>query len=344
MAWRNACKAIGAICVAAAMAVAAPLAATAGALDEVKKRGELRCGVSEGVAGFSEKDASGQWKGFDADYCRAIAAAVLGDPAKVSFTPLSAPERFAALRDGRVDVLARNTTWTLDREASQGVLFAGVSYYDGQGFLVRRAMGVDSALGLSGAKVCVEDGTTTRLNLADFFRANSMTYEELVFPNAAEAFAAFRDGKCDVLTRDQSALYGERLRLDRPEEAVVLADVISREPLGPAVRADDVSWFNVVKWIHFALVNAEELGVGQADVGRALESQKPEVRRFTGAEGGFGKALGLDPDWAIRMVKAVGNYGEIYERNLGVNTKLAVPRGLNHLWNMGGILYAPPMR
>lgn len=318
--------------------------ASAGTLDTVKQRGMLECGVSEGLSGFSDKDAQGRWSGFDVDFCRAVAAAVLGDPAKVNFTPLSAAQRFEALKTGRVDLLSRNSTWTLGREAELGLAFAGITYHDGQGFLVRRSLGVDGALALDKPRICVESGTTTQLNLADFFRANAMTYEEKAFPGAAEAFKAFQSGECDVLTRDQSALYGERLRLEKPGEAVVLPDVISKEPLGPVVRSDDFPWFNIVKWVNFALVNAEELGIAAADVDAALASQKPDVRRFTGAEGGFGKALGLAPDWALQAVKAGGNYAEIYERNLGTGSKLAIPRGLNQLWSMGGVLYAPPLR
>lgn len=328
--------------VIAALAVATP--AAAGTLDSVKQRGTLQCGVSEGVSGFSEKDADGKWNGFDVDFCRAVAAAVLGDATKVAFTPLSAGERFDALKSGKVDLLARNSTWTLGREAELGLAFAGISYHDGQGFLAKRSLGVDGALSLDKAKICVEAGTTTQLNLADFFKANSMTYEEKAFPGAAEALAAFQSGQCDVLTRDQSALHGEKQKLAKPAEAVVLPDVISKEPLGPVVRSDDFPWFTVVKWVNFALINAEELGIAAADVDQAMKSQKPEVRRFTGAEGGFGKALGLSDDWAIRAVKATGNYAEIYERNLGAQAKLGIPRGLNQLWNMGGVLYAPPLR
>ena len=328
--------------VIAALAFAAP--AAAGTLDPVKQRGTLQCGVSEGVSGFSEKDAAGVWNGFDVDFCRAVAAAVLGDATKVAFTPLSASQRFEALKSGKVDLLARNSTWTLGREAELGLAFAGISYHDGQGFLAKRSLGVDGALSLDKAKICVEAGTTTQLNLADFFRANSMTYEEKAFPGAAEALSAFQSGQCDVLTRDQSALHGERLKLAKPAEAVVLPDVISKEPLGPVVRSDDFPWFTVVKWVGFALVNAEELGISSANLDEALKSQKPDARRFIGAEGGFGKALGLDADWAVRAVKAGGNYAEIYERNLGTGSKLGIPRGLNQLWNMGGVLYAPPLR
>lgn len=320
------------------------LPAAAGTLDSVKQRGALQCGVSEGVTGFSEKDAQGNWRGLDVDFCRAVAAAVLGDASKVAFTPLSASQRFDALKGGKVDLLARNSTWTLGREAELGLAFAGITYHDGQGFLAKRSLKVDSALSLDKAKICVEAGTTTQLNLADFFKANSMTYEEKVHPSAAEAFAAFENGQCDVLTRDQSALHGDRLRLAKPAEAIVLPDVISKEPLGPVVRSDDFPWFTVVKWVNFALVNAEELGISSANLDEALKSQKPDVRRFTGGEGGFGKALGLDADWAIRVVKAAGNYSELYERNLGTGSKLGIPRGLNQLWSMGGVLYAPPLR
>ncbi|MDP3601815.1 MAG: amino acid ABC transporter substrate-binding protein [Bosea sp. (in: a-proteobacteria)] len=329
---------------AVASAAALALPAAASTLATVKQRGVLHCGVSEGLNGFSAKDAQGAWSGFDVDFCRALAAAVLGDPQKVSFTPLSASERFDALKAAKVDLLSRNSTWTLGREAELGLAFAGITYHDGQGFLAKRALGVDGALALDKAKICVETGTTSQANLADFFRANSLTYEEKPFGSAAEAFKAFEAGACDVLSRDQSALYGERLRLAKPGDAIVLPDVISKEPLGPVVRSDDFAWFTVVKWVNFALINAEELGISTTTIPAALASQKPDVRRFTGAEGGFGKALGVDPDWAVKAVRAGGNYAEIYERNLGTGSKLAIPRGLNQLWSMGGVLYAPPLR
>jgi general L-amino acid transport system substrate-binding protein len=319
-------------------------AASAGTLDSVKSRGTLQCGVSEGLFGFSAKDEKGEWAGFDVDFCRAVSAAIFGDPKKVAFVPLSAAERFEALKAGRIDLLSRNSTWTLEREAGLGLLFAGITYHDGQGFMASRRLNVTSALELDKAKVCVQTGTTTQLNLADFFRANSMTYEERPFASAEAALAAFEAGQCDVMTRDQSALYAERLKLARPGEAVILPDVISKEPLGPVTRADDLAWFNLVKWVNFALVNAEELGISSASAGEAMASSKPDVRRFVGAEGDLGKSLGLDKDWAIRAVRAVGNYAEIYERNVGVKSKLGIPRGLNQLWSMGGILYAPPLR
>jgi general L-amino acid transport system substrate-binding protein len=322
--------------------VAAP--AFAGTLDAVRQRGELRCGVSDGLPGFSERASGGEWAGFDVDFCRAVAGAVFNDPAKVTFVPLSAAERFDALRSDRIDLLSRNSTWTLEREAGQGLAFAGITFHDGQGFMVRRRRDVSSALELDRAKICVATGTTTQLNLSDFFRANSMTYEEHAFPTSSEAFDAFKSGQCDVLTRDQSALYAERLKLDHASDAVILPDVISKEPLGPVTRSDDFAWFNVVKWVNFALVNAEELGVTSTSAAQALASEKPEVRRFVGAEGGLGKMLGLDDQWALNAVRAAGNYSEIYERNLGVRSPLGIPRGLNQLWSMGGILYAPPVR
>ena len=329
---------------AAAIFCGATAPGAAGTLETVKQRGNLQCGVSEGLFGFSEQNSRGEWSGFDVDFCRAVAGAIFDDSTKVTFVPLSASERFDALRAGRIDLLSRNSTWTLEREAGLGLAFAGITYHDGQGFMVMRALNVTSALELDGAKVCVETGTTTQLNLEDFFRANSMSFELRAFPNSADALAAFQSGQCNVLTRDQSALYAERLKLPRSGEAVILPDIISKEPLGPVTRADDFAWFNVVKWVNFALVNAEELGISSATVDEATGSRKPDVRRFAGAEGGLGKMLGLEDDWALRAVRAAGNYSEIYERNLGVKSRLGIPRGLNQLWSMGGVLYAPPLR
>lgn len=322
--------------------LAAP--AAAGTLDTVKQRGTLNCGVSEGLYGFSAKDAQGNWSGFDVDFCRAVAAVLFDDAAKVNFVPLSASDRFDALKSGKVDLLARNSTWTLGREAQLGLAFAGITYHDGQGFMVKRDINVSSALELQKPVVCVEAGTTTQLNLADFLKANSVAYEEKALPSAAETLAAFESGACNVLTRDQSALYAERLKLKDPASAVILPDVVSKEPLAPVTRSDDFPWFTLVKWVNFALVNAEELGVTSKNTAEALASAKPDVRRFVGAEGDFGKSLGVDNAWALRAVKAVGNYAEVYERNLGVNSRLGIPRGLNQLWLSGGILYAPPLR
>ena len=316
----------------------------AATLDTVKQRGSLTCGVSQGLPGFSDRDAQGNWTGFDVDFCRAVAAAIFDDPKKVTFVPLSATERFDALREGKIDVLSRNSTWTLDREAGSGMLFATVTYYDGQGFMLAPRLKATSALELDKASICVQKGTTTELNLADFFHANSMTYRELAFDTLAEAIKSFEDGQCDVFTADQSALYAERVTLAKPQGVEVLPDVISKEPLGPVVRSDDIAWFNIVKWVGFALVDAEELGIGTDTIADALASSKPDARRFSGAEGDFGKRLGLDNGWAIRAVRAVGDYGEMFERNIGAHSRLGVPRGLNQLWSQGGILYAPPMR
>ncbi len=328
----------------AALLLAFTLPAAAGTLETVKQRGNVQCGVSEGLYGFSDRNSQGQWSGFDVDFCRAVASTIFNDPDKVTFVPLSAGERFEALREGRIDLLSRNSTWTLEREAGLGLAFAGVTYHDGQGFLVMRNLNVTSALELDRAKVCVERGTTSQLNVADFFAANSMTFEERAFPSAAAALDAFKSGQCNVLTRDQSALYAERLKLAHPTDAIVLPDVISKEPLGPVTRADDFAWFNIVKWVNFALVNAEELGITSKNASEAAGSRKPDVRRFAGAAGGLGRLLGLEDDWAIRAVRAGGNYSEIYERNIGVKSRLGIPRGLNQLWSMGGILYAPPLR
>ena len=321
-----------------------PAVATAGTLENVRQRGTLNCGVSQGLAGFSDRDPQGNWNGFDVDFCRAVATAVLGDPAKVTFVPLSATERFEALKAGRIDVLSRNSTWTLEREVTLGLLFAGITYHDGQGFMVLRRPAVTSALELDGVAVCVQEGTTSALNVADYFRANSMKLTLHTLPTSTEAVKALEAGRCDVLTSDQSALFAERLKLAKPGEAVILPDVISKEPLGPVTRADDLRWYSIVKWINFGLVNAEELGISRATADEALRSAKPDVRRFVGAEGDLGTKLGLDNAFAIRVVKVLGNYAEIYERNVGAASRLGIPRGLNQLWSMGGILYAPPMR
>jgi general L-amino acid transport system substrate-binding protein len=318
--------------------------ASAGTLDTVKQRGALACGVSTGLPGFSDRDDKGAWSGFDVDYCRALAAAVFDDPAKVNYLPLNAAERFEALQSGKIDVLSRNSSWTIEREANLGLLFAGILYHDGQGFLVLRHPDIASALELDKVGVCVQKGTTSEQNLADYFHFNNMALDLHVYDTVAEAMKSLEGGTCDVFTADQSALYALRTTLAKPEAAVILPDVISKEPLGPVVRGDDVAWFNLVKWVGFGLVDAEELGVTSHNIDKALASQKPEVRRLTGAEGGFGAKLGVDNAFALRAVKAVGNYGEIFDRNLGTGSKLKIPRGLNQLWSAGGVLYAPPMR
>lgn len=337
-------RALRGLAAAAIVAAGAATVAQAATLEDVRKRGALNCGVSQGLPGFSDRDAKGEWSGFDVDFCKAVAAAVLGDASKVSYTPLSANERFEALRSGKIDVLSRNSTWTLEREATLGLLFAGVMYHDGQGFLVLRRPQVISALELDGVSVCVQSGTTSQANLGDFMRANSMGYKELVFPSLAEAIKALESGQCDVFTADQSALFAERIKLADPGAAVILPDVISKEPLGPVVRADDVKWFNIVRWVNYALINAEELGISTATIAEAAASQKPAVRRFVGAQGNLGQALGLDNAWALKAVQAVGNYAEVFERNIGSRSRLGISRGLNQLWSTGGILYAPPLQ
>ncbi|MES1148994.1 MAG: amino acid ABC transporter substrate-binding protein [Bradyrhizobium guangdongense] len=318
--------------------------ARAQTLKAVMERGTLNCGVGQGLLGFSSMDDKNAWSGFDVDICRAVAAAIFGDPAKVTFTPLDAATRFSALQSGKIDVLSRNSTWTMSRESSLGLMFAGVAYYDGQGFLLRREAKIDTALQLGGKTVCTQTGTTTELNLADYFRANDMPLKVLALATAEESRQAYDDRKCDVLTSDVSQLYAERLKLSAPDSHMILPEVISKEPLGPAVRQGDDQWFNLVKWTLYALINAEELGVKQATIDDALKSSNPNIKRLVGTEGEFGAQLGLANDWAVRAVRAVGNYGEIYERNVGTQSKLSIPRGLNALWTQGGIQYAPPVR
>lgn len=313
-------------------------------LEQVQKRGTLACGVSEGLPGFSEKNAKGEWSGFDVDYCRAIAAAIFGDKTKVTFTSLTAANRFESLAAGKVDVLARNTTWTIERELKYKLLFAGTSYYDGQGFLVPRAKNLTSSLELNNSKVCVQKNTTTLLNLGDYFRANSMKLEVVEAASLDELLKFYDSGKCNVMTSDVSKLYAGRAKLTNSDLHMILPDVISKEPLGPVVRQDDVHWFTLVRWVHFALVNAEELGVSSKTLSAALNSKKPSVQRLLGVDGNFGKGLKIRPDWVASLIKSVGNYGEIYSRNVGPASKLEIPRGLNQLWNTGGILYAPPVR
>jgi len=319
-------------------------AAAAQTLKAVIDRGALICGVSHGLPGFAIADANGVWSGLDVDYCRAVAAAIFNDPAKVRFTPLSAEERFDALRAGKVDVLAHNSTWTMSREAEYGLVFVGVNYYDGQGFLVRKAPEIASALELDGAKVCVQTATTTIDNFEDYFRSNNLKFEAVEEASQDDALKDYDAGKCAALTSDVSQLYALRLQLSHPRDHVILPDVISKEPLGLAVRQDDARWAQIVKWVGFALIDAEELGVGSKTVDDALKSKKPAVRRLVGAEGNFGEEIGLGAAWAANAVRAVGNYGEVYERNVGSKSKLGIPRGLNELWDLGGIQYAPPIR
>jgi len=313
-------------------------------LKRTVRRDAVHCGVNTGLPGFSAQDDKGNWSGFDVDFCRAIAAAIFDDPKKVKFVPLDAKERFVELDNRKVDVLARNSTWTMSRETDYYLHFAGVSYYDGQGFMVPRARNKTSALELDGSKVCVQEETTTALNLADFFRANNMKYEEKIYGKLDDVFNNYASGKCDVLTSDVSQLYALRLKLAKPGEHDILPDVISKEPLGPVVRQKDDDWHLLVKWTLFAMINAEELGIDSKNLAEAQQSKKPDVMRLVGTEGEYGEGLGLTKDWAVRIVHHVGNYGEIFERNLGSGSSLGIPRGLNQLWNAGGILYAPPIR
>ena len=327
----------------AALSCLTAVTATAGTLDQIKARGTLICGANTGLAGFSLPDDQGVWKGLDVDECRAIAAAIFNDPGKVKFLPVNAKDRPTILASGEVDVILRNTTWTMSRELG-GMFFTGINFYDGQGFMVRKKLGVDSALKLDGASVCVQQGTTTELNLADYFRANKMKLEAVVFATDDEATKAYDSGRCDAYTTDASGLYSERLKMSVPDDHIVLPEIISKEPLGPAVRKDDIQWFEIVQWTHFALVTAEELGVTKANVDAMLKSDNPNIRRLLGVEGDFGKAMGLNNDWAYQIIKAEGNYGEIFERNVGQDSPIKIKRGLNALWDKGGLQYAPPIR
>lgn len=326
------------------LAISATGASAQATLAQVKQRGILNCGSNTGLAGFGVPDAQGNWKGLDVDLCRAISATIFNDPNKVKFIPLSAKDRFTALQSGEVDVLVRNSTWTMTRDASLGLLFTGVNYYDGQGFLVRKKLGVNSALQLNGASVCTQQGTTTELNLADYFRANNLKYEVVAFATSDETVKAYDAGRCDAFTTDASGLYAERLKLTNPDEHLVLPEIISKEPLGPAVRNTDPQWFNLIKWVHFAMLNAEELGVTQANVDEKTKSDNPEIKRLLGTEGKFGEQVGLTADWVVRIVKHVGNYGESFERNVGQGSLLKIARGQNGLWTKGGLQYAPPVR
>jgi general L-amino acid transport system substrate-binding protein len=313
-------------------------------LDGVLEKGFLQCGVSQGLPGFSSTDENGNWSGLDVDYCRAVAAAIFGDADAVKYTPLSASERFTALQSGEIDLLSRNTTWTQTRDTSLGINFAAVTYYDGQGFMVRKDLGISSALELDGASVCTNQGTTTELNMADYFRANGMSYEPVVFVKADEVVAAYDSGRCDVYTTDASGLAAQRTKLAEPDAHMVLPEIISKEPLGPAVPHGDDQFFDIVKWTVFATVEAEEMGLNSDNIARLLidsNNPTPAQKRFVGTEGALGENLGLDAKWAYNVVRQVGNYGEIWERNVA---PLELPRGVNELWTNGGVMYAPPLR
>jgi general L-amino acid transport system substrate-binding protein len=321
---------------------AAPAFAQQSTLDAVRSKGFVQCGVNTGLAGFSQPDSKGVWKGIDVDMCRAVAAAVFGDSNKVRYTPLTAQQRFTALQSGEVDILARNTTWTITRDTSLGLNFVGVNYYDGQGFMVHRKLNVKSAKQLNGATVCVQPGTTTELNLADYFRANRMTFKPVVIEKMEEVLNAYFAGRCDVYTTDHSGLIAVRAsRAPKPEEHIILPEIISKEPLGPAVRHGDDRWFDVVKWSLQAMMEAEELGLTSKNIDQQASSTNPAIQRIVGTSGDVGKMLGIDNKWAYNIIKQVGNYGESFDANL---KPLGFERGLNRQWTQGGLMYAPPIR
>ncbi|WP_418138453.1 amino acid ABC transporter substrate-binding protein [Marinomonas sp. RS-M-Aa-14] len=336
---------VGKLLSTAAIAATISTGAAAATLDDVKAKGFIQCGVSQGVPGFSNADSNGEWSGIDVDACRATAAAIFGDAQKVKFTPLSAKERFTALQSGEIDILARNTTWTYTRDTSLGLDFTAVNFYDGQGFMVRKDLGVESAKDLDGATVCTEQGTTTELNMADFFRKNKLSYVPVVVQKADEALSAYSSGRCDVFTTDKSGLAAHRSKLSDPSAHVILPETISKEPLGPVVRHGDNQWKDIVTWAMFVQVNAEEMGITSKNVAKIkAETIDPEIKRLLGAEGDMGAQLGLPASWAYDIIAKVGNYGEVFERNVGPSTPVGLPRGINNLWTEGGVMYAPPVR
>jgi general L-amino acid transport system substrate-binding protein len=337
-------KALVTIAIGLAASVAATAASAQATLNAVKQRGTLQCGSNPGLAGFGVPDAQGNWTGLDVDYCRAVSAAIFNDPNKVRFIPLSAKDRFTALQSGEIDLLVRNSTATMSRDTSLGLDFPAINYFDGQGFMVRKTLGVAAAKELNGASVCTQQGTTTELNLADFFRSNNLKYEVVAFASADETFKAYDSGRCDAFTTDASGLYAERLKATNPDDHIVLPEIISKEPLGPVVRHGDSQWSDIVRWTHFAMLNAEELGVTKANVDQMLKSDNPEIKRLLGVEGKFGEAVGLTNDWAYRIIKHVGNYGEAFERNVGQGSRLKIQRGQNALWSKGGLQYGQPVR
>ena len=328
---------------AAGLVAAPPPAARAGTLETVISRGQLVCGINPNLPGFGQPDVDGQFKGFNADLCRAIAAAVLGDARKVKFVPLTAPLRFQALSSGTVDLLTHNSSWTMQRDTAIGLHFTGYTFYDGQAFIAKKAAGLNSVTELGGASICTQQGSTSELNAADYFRARKLKYELVSFASDDDALKAFGEGRCDAFTTDASALASARLKLANPDSYVILPEVISKEPLGLVVRDGDDRWFDIVRWTLNALIDAEELGVTQANAAELEKSPNPEIRRLLGVEGKFGQGIGLSDDWALRAITAVGNYGEIFERNIGQGSPLKLPRGMNALWSKGGVLYAPPI-
>ena len=327
---------------AASLLVVGALGVQASTLSDVQAKGHVSCGVSKGLAGFSSADSSGTWTGVDVDVCRAVAAATLGDATKVKFVPLTAKERFTALQSGEIDMLSRNTTWTITRDASLGLNFAGVNYYDGQGFMVKSSLGVSSAMELGGAAICIQAGTTTELNLADWGKANGIDYNSVVSDTNAQTLSNYDAGRCDVLTTDASGLYSMRAGANDPSEHVVLPEIISKEPLGPVVRQGDDEWFNIVKWTLIAMIQAEESGVTSSNIDTVTTN--PTIERIAGRASQTHEYLHLSPSWSYDIIKQVGNYGESFERNIGVNTPIGLSRGPNQLWTKGGILYAPAFR
>ncbi|WP_158046338.1 amino acid ABC transporter substrate-binding protein [Skermanella pratensis] len=338
-------KIIAAMGTALAIALGSTAAFAGPTLNAVKQKGFVQCGVNTGLPGFSNPDSQGNWTGLDVDFCRAVAAAIFGDAKAVRFTPLSAQQRFTALQSGEIDILSRNTTWTLTRDTSLGLNFAPTTFYDGQGFMVPKALGVSSATELNGATVCVQPGTTTELNLADYFRAKGMQFQPVVIESFDEVNAAFFSGRCDVYTTDASGMASIRSTLaPNPDDYIILPELISKEPLGPAVRHGDDEFYDIVKWTVYATLEAEEKGVNSGNVDEMLKSQDPTIQRLLGSTPGVGQALGLDEKWAYNVIKTVGNYGEIFERNVGVKTALKLERGPNALWTNGGLMYAMPVR
>lgn len=337
-------KFLAAACVAGAIMTLPVQAAQARTLEAVKEKGNIVCGVSTGLPGFSFPDSSGEWAGLDVDFCRAVSAAIFGDPTRVTFTPLTAKERFTALQSGEVDVLSRNSTYTMSRDTIQGLNFAGVTYYDGQGFMVRKDLNVSDIKELDGASICIQSGTTTELNVSDYFRTNGMSFEPVVFDSPENSAVAFASGRCDVLTTDQSQLSSLRSRFENPEEFVLLPNVISKEPLGPMVRHGDDQWFDIITWVRNAMFLAEEFGLTKDNVDEMKNSENPEIKRFLGLDGDHGASLGLDNDWAYNIVKMVGNYGESFSAHIGPGSILDMDRGYNRLWTDGGLHYAYPIR
>ena len=330
---------------ALSLGFALPAAKAADTLQTVRDRGHLACGTSEGVPGFSSQDDHGVWHGFDTDLCRALAAAIFDDPNKIEFISLSSKDRLVSLQSGQIDVLPRTTTWTLSRNVGQGLQFTAINYYDGQGFMVRKSSGVTTVAGLAGASICVPQGTTTELNLADYFKAHAIPYQIVTLATPDDALRAYQSGRCDAYTTDASSLAGDKLKMNDAADQVILPEVISEEPLGAWVRQDDVPWTNLVRWTLFAMINAEQFGVTQANVDDMRRSStNPEIRRMLGADAAYGQSLGVTNDWVVRIVKAVGNYGESFDRNLGAKSPLNLPRGPNRLWTAGGLQYSPPFR